>query len=121
MGIKWGTYPWFKEIGTDLIHPDDFKAFEQEANSSKVFECIDVGDYITLKYNNYYYRVRDKLFRIVPAPKYNFGEIVKIKKEDAVITDIMWHYDMRKHFYLVSVKNRKKSKRYFESDLKKKC
>lgn len=118
MNSKWGTYPWFIEHGIDLIHPDDFEAFKQEANNSKVFECIEEGDYITLKYNNHCYRVRDKLFKPVPSPQYNFGEVVRIKEkeEDAVITDIMWHYGKRQHYYLVSVKNKKKSKRYLDSE-----
>ncbi len=35
--------------------------------------------------------MNSKLFKSVPSPKYNFGEIVKIKEsgEEAVITDIM--------------------------------
>lgn len=118
MNFRWGTYPWFIEQGIDLIHPDDFEAFKLEANSSKVFECIGEGDYITLKYNNNYYRVKDKLFKPVPAPLYNFGEIVKIKKkeEEAVIADIMWHYGKQQHYYFVSVRNKKKSRRYLETE-----
>lgn len=116
MDSKWGTYPWFVEHGIDLIHPDDFEAFKQEANNSKVFECIGKGDYITLKYNNNCYRVRDKLFKPVPAPKYNFGKAVRIKEKDVVITDIMWNYSKRQHYYFVSVKNKKKSRRYLDSE-----
>lgn len=109
MDSKWGIYPWFVEHGIDLIHPDDFEAFKQEVNNSKVFECIETGDYITLKYNNNSYRARDTLFKPVPAPKYNFGKVVKIKEkeEEAVITDIMWHYSKHQHYYFVSVKNKK--------------
>ena len=75
-----------------------------------MFKCIANGqDYITLKYNYYYYRVKDNLFTPVPAPKYDFGKIVKIKKnkENAIITDIMWHYVKHQHYYFVSVKNKK--------------
>lgn len=78
MNSRWGTYPWFVEHGVDLIHPDDLEAFKQVAGNVKVFECIEVNDYITLKYSNKCYRVRDKLFKSVPSPKYNFGETVKI-------------------------------------------
>ena len=110
MNSKWGIYPWFLEHGIDLIHPNDFETFKQEANNCKVFKCIANGqDYITLKYNNYYYRVKDNLFTPVPAPKYDFGKIVKIKKnkENAIITDIMWHYVKHQHYYFVSDKNKK--------------
>lgn len=118
MNSKWGTYPWFVEHGVDLIHPDDLETFKQAANNGKVFECIEVNDYITLKYNNECYRVKDKLFKPVPSPKYNFGEIVKIKEkeEEAIITDIMWHYGKREHYYLVSIGGKKKSRRYLESE-----
>lgn len=74
MNSKWGTYPWFVEHGIDLIHPDDFEAFKQEANNSKVFECIKERDYIILKYNNNFYRVRDMLFKPVPAPNIIWGK-----------------------------------------------
>lgn len=119
MNSKWGIYPWFLEHSIDLIHPDDFETFKQEVHNCKVFKRIsNEQDYITLKYNNNYYRVKDKLFKPVPAPKYDFGQLVKIKKnkEDAIITDIMWHYVKHKHYYFVSVKNKKKSKRYYDSE-----
>lgn len=116
MNSKWGIYPWFKEHGSDLIHPEDLEAFTQEANNSKVFECIEDSEYLILKYSSNYYRVKDKLFKLVPTPKYNFGEIVKIKEsgEEAIITDIMWHYGKQEHYYFISIRGKKKSKRYLE-------
>ena len=118
MDLKWGIYPWFMEHGVDLIHPDDLEAFKKVANNGKVFECTEVNDYITLRYGNKYYRVKDKLFKPVPSPKYNFEESVKIKEngERVIITDIMWHYGKRKHYYLVSIGGKNKSKRYLESE-----
>ncbi len=118
MNYKWGIYPWVIEHGADLIHPTDLETFKQDANSSKVFECIEDGEYLTLKYNSDCYRVKDKLFKPVPTPKYNFGEIVKIKEngEEAVITDIMWHYGKQEHYYLISIRDKQKSKRYSETE-----
>ena len=116
----WGTYPWFAECGVDLIHPDDLEAFKQEVNNSKVFECIiEEKTYMTISYNNKRYRVKSKLFQPVPVPKYNFGEMVKIRKngEAAVITDIMWHYGGKKHYYFLAIGNKKKSRRYWEAEL----
>lgn len=114
----WGTYPWFIEDGVDLIHPDDIDAFKKEVSTCKVFECIEEKGCITLRYNDKQYRVASKLFNPVPTPKYNFGEIVKLKKngEEATITDIMWHYDKREHYYVIAIKNKRKSKRYVESE-----
>ena len=61
MNFKWGTYPWAIEHGADLIHSTDLENFKQEANSSKVFECVKESAYITLRYNSNFYRVIDKL------------------------------------------------------------
>ena len=117
MNSKWGIYPWFKEHGSDLIHPDDIGTLVKEANNCKVFECIEDGEYLTLKYNSNYYRVKDKLFKRVPTPKYIFGEIVRLKNdEEAIITDIMWHYGKQEHYYLISIRGKKKSKRYLETE-----
>jgi hypothetical protein len=119
MNNKWGTYPCFVERGIELICPDDFESFKKEANNCKVFECINESDYLTLRYNNNCYRVKDKLFKPVPAPKFTFGQVVKTKdkNEEVSITDIMWHSSNSENYYLVSIGNKKKSKRYFESDL----
>ena len=119
MNAKWGVYPWFAEQDIELIHPDDLESFKLEVSNTKVFKCIEEGEYITLWYNNHYYRVKDKLFRPVPAPTYSFGDIVNIKESGvtAVIADIMWHYDKQEHYYFVSVRNTKKSRRYFEAEL----
>lgn len=47
------------------------------------------------------------------------GKPLEIKKngEEAVITDIMWHYDKRIHYYFIAVEGKKHSKRYSQSEL----
>lgn len=117
--MKWGTYSWFEEHGIELIYPNDVEKFRKEANNCKIFMCIEEGEYLTLKYNNNYYRVKEKLFRSVPAPKYDFGQIVKIKNsnEEVKIADIMWHFSKHEHYYFVIADNKKKTRRYFESEL----
>ena len=119
MNLRWGIYPWFIELGTDLIHPSDLDAFKEESNNSKIFECVDVKDYITIRYNNNYYRVKERLFKLVPTPKYSFGQMVfiKEKKEIGIVTDIMWHYGKKVHYYLLSTEGKKKTRRYFEEEL----
>ena len=94
-------------------------AFREVASNCKVFACVGEEEYITLKYNNRCYRVRKQLFKPILAPKYTFGQRVSIRKngEEVTVTDIMWHYDRQKHYYLVTAGNRKKSKRYFEEEL----
>lgn len=126
--VKWGLYPWFIEHGEELIHPEDLKSFRSEASNCKVFECIDEGEYMTLRYNERCYRVKAALFCPLPAPKFYFGQKVYILKhdEEAVITDILWHYDRQQHYYFVqetarAVSGKKKSKRYFEPELESKA
>ena len=80
MNIKWGLYPWFIEHGTELIYPDDLENFRKEMNSCKVFQCIEEGNYITLKYNDRLYKVKDNLFRPVLVSKFDFGEEIEIVK-----------------------------------------
>ena len=117
--IKWGVYPWCPEHGSEYIHVEDLDAFKEEAHNCKVFACIGEGEYMTLIYNNRRYRVRAQLFKQVPAPKYNFGQKLRIRKnsEGVTVTDIMWHYNEQKHYYLVAAGNRKKSKWYFEDEV----
>lgn len=117
--IRWGIYPWFSEHGREYIHAEDLEAFKEEAHNCKVFACTGEGEYITLIYNNKRYRVREQLLKPVSTPKYHFGQKLRIGKngEEVIVTDIMWHYDRQKHYYLVAAGNRKKSKRYFEEEL----
>lgn len=117
--MKWGMYPWFEENGKGLIHPDDIDDFSKEVNNCKVFLCVKEDEYLTLKYNNNYYRVKEKLFKSVPKPKFNFEQKVKIKDSDkeVFIADIMWHLNKQEHYYFVIADNKKKTKRYFESEL----
>lgn len=119
MSIKWGRYPWFVERGIELIHPDDLESFKSEVNNCKVFECIEERDYLTLRYNNRYYRVKAKGFKPVPNPKFDFGQnvIMNGKDEEAIITDIMWHVSNHEHYYFISIGKKKKSKRFFDSEL----
>ncbi|WP_140402139.1 hypothetical protein [Flavonifractor sp. An306] len=121
MDGKWGRFAWRMEHGTDLIHPDDLENFKKEAHNCKVFECIEEGEYLTLRYGNKHYRVKNKLFAPVPSPKFNFGEkvILKGKNIEAIITDIMWHINNREHYYYVTIGKKKHSKRFFESELSK--
>ena len=120
MQNKWGTYPWFLEHGIDLIHPDDLENFRKEANNCKVFQCVNEdAQFITVKYGNALFRVRDSLFKSVPAPKFYFGQKLELEgKSDSeiIVTDIMWHYRKKEHYYLISVNGKKKTKRYFESE-----
>jgi len=118
---RFGTYPWFLEHGLDMIHPDDLERFKKESNNCKVFERVDVNDnYMTLKYGDNIYRVKDNLFREVKPPKFFIGQKVGLlNKEDqnGIITDMFWHYNNEEYFYFLEVNGKKKSRRYLESEL----
>lgn len=121
MNGKWGKFAWCMEYGIDLIHPDDFKSFKKEVHNCKVFECIEEDEYLTLRYADKCYRVKNKLFTPVLSPKFNFGEkvILKYKNIEAIITDIMWHMNNNEHYYYVTIGKKKHSKRFFESEISK--
>lgn len=116
---KWGVYPWFIERGAKLIHPDDLEDYKKQASSCRVYQCVEALEYLTLRYQNKCYRVKEELFQIVPAPQFDFGQSVIIKEngKKAVVSDIMWHYKSQQHYYLLVVENKKKSRRYFASEL----
>jgi hypothetical protein len=120
MQNKWGTYPWFLEHGKDKIHPDDMDNFKKETNNCKVFECVEeCSQFITLKYGENQYRVKNDLFNEVPTPGFTFGQTVRLTEtpgQDAIITDIMWHYVNKEPYFLVKVDGKKKSKRFFKAD-----
>jgi len=120
MQNKWGTYPWFLEHGIDQIHPDDLEKFKKKANNCKVYECVDEdAQFITIKYGNTLFKVKDSLFKSVPEPKFQIGQMLKLQgKSDSeiIVTDIMWHYEKKEHYYLLTVNGKKKTKRYFESE-----
>ena len=122
MQSKWGTYPWFIEYGIDQIHPDDVDGFRKIANNCRVFECTNVDEqYITLKYSDNYYRVKKDRFTEIPPPKFGFGQRVLVNdnsNQEAVISDIMWHYNNKEPYYFVIVNGKQKSKRYLEVELK---
>ena len=117
---QFGTYQWFIEHGAEKIHPDDLERFKSEAHNCKIFEFVeDHAEYITIQYGNNQYRVVKDLFKPVPVPKYRIGQRVKAKStnEDAVVSDVMWHHDMKSHYYFLIVNGKKKSTRYFAADI----
>ena len=122
MQFKWGTYQWFLEHGIDEIHPEDLESFKNEAHNCKIFQCVKEDEqYITLKYRENFYRVKNDLFKEVTKPEFDFGEIITLsnnQKHEAVITDIMWHYDKKEPYYFIKEGGKKRSKRYYETELR---
>lgn len=118
---KWGRYPCH-DLHLDRIHPDDVSKFNENYNGYRVFLCFDeVDSFISIRDSNNYYRVKGEYFRILPMPRFVWGEsvviITKGKQCIAIIEDIMWHENKKEFFYFVTVNGKRKSKRYFEDEL----
>ena len=118
---SWGLYPWFIEEGEDSIHQNDIEKFKQLNPYCKVFYCKSNDEqYLTICYNQNCYKVKPKLYEIIPTPKFTFGNKVNIndKAEYGEVIEIMWHYSKAKEFYHLKVNGKKKKKRYYSEDLK---
>lgn len=118
----WGLYLWLPGDSNDSIHPDDLKLFKATASNVKVFECVEEDAlWLTLRYGNNSFRVKRKLFKTLLPPRFIFNQKVEVKnkahEEDAVISDVMWHFDKKEYYYFIQLNKKKKSKRYFENEL----
>jgi len=118
---KWGRCSWAYELENDKIHPDDLEAFKQLYCPFWVYQCIGFeGEYIKIKCMDYIYRVKSECFKVVSEPKFRVGEDVYIKED--VIARIFanqWHLDRKEHYYFVTVNGKKKTRMYFESEIRK--
>jgi len=116
----WGLYKWFKEDGEHLIFPSDLERFMKFQAKSILFYCIDEDDqYITIKYKDETFRVKPELYKQVPTPKFKYGDKVKMIENpeiEAIIDNILWHYDRNEPMYFIVVNGKRKSKRYWETD-----
>lgn len=123
---EWGIYPWFRENGTDLVHPEDLEAFALLQPYGKVFFYFKKSnDYIFLKYQNNIFRVKPTLFKTIPTPIFNFDqevETVSSKNSDikykGKIYDIFWHTQKKQHMFFLKIGEKRKSKRYWAKNLK---
>lgn len=119
--IVWGTYAWFVEYGTEMIHEDDRSRFEKLQPYGKLFKRkINNEMYIELVYRDESYRVRPTLFTLRPTPKFDFmDEIRVVGKEDftGVIHDINWHNKLEKEIYYIIVYDKVLKTRFFAENL----
>ena len=115
---KWGMCPWSYEFEKEKIHPEDIEKFKLISGPFVVFECIRIDSkYITIKCGDNTYRVKPEIFRELREPKYKIRDTVKIKGMYAVILFNEWHYEKKEHYYYVTVNGKRKTRRYFESEL----
>ncbi len=119
----WGLYPWFPERGEHLIHPTQRQDIPTNSYYGRVFYCSGTSDdgYLILHFINRDYLVKPDLYRVVPDPKFNFGDWVKfIKASNIVIGMILgigWHFRENRECYTLTMNDRKLKKRYWAEDL----
>ena len=117
---EWVLCPWFVEHGTESIHTQDVQTLRRLAPYGKVFSVVGTeGDFVRLAYGQEVVRVRRGLLKEVPAPAFQIGQSVLIKRKNrpALVEEVQWHQQKRKPFFLLRVDGRTVSTRYWEEDL----
>ena len=117
----WGIYQAFQGTHDELIDEKDRTEFFDIIPNGKVFECIDEGETLTLKYGDKTFNVDSQLYKVVSEPEYKIGDNVIIisKAEIAEIIDINWHIKENVPYYFVKENGKKRTRRYYEDELKK--
>ncbi|WP_040214197.1 DUF6960 family protein [Clostridium polynesiense] len=117
----WGVYQAFQGIDDDMIDIDDRMNFFGMIPNGKIFECVNAGENLTLRYGDKEFRVNPQLYKVVNEPKYKIGDKVNIisKSKIVKITDINWHIKENTPFYFVQEDGKKSTRRYYESELEK--
>jgi hypothetical protein len=118
----WGLYPWFRESGLDLIHPEDLPTVLDHSPYCKLCEVIGAdGQYLMIRYGSHQFRGRAEFFTTVTSPAYCIGQSVTTKAprtlRAGVISDVGWHYQQNAPFYFLDVDGDAISSRYWQDEL----
>ena len=118
----WGLYPWFPELGLELIHPDDLSIVQAFSPHCVVCEVVGEEDfYLVIRYDSHQIRVKPELFEPIPAPVFRFGQRVRTKPPRTlrcgVVCSIGWHYAKHQPYYLLQVHGKVLSGRYWTEEL----
>ena len=114
-------YQAFQGLDDDMVAVDDRVDFFGLIPNGKIFECIDEGERLTLRYGNKEFRVKPQLYKVVCEPRYKIGDKVKIISSSKIvqIIDINWHMKDNTPFYFVQDNGKRSTRRYYERDLDK--
>ena len=75
----WGLYQCFQGTDDAMVDSECRDSFFALQPNGKVFECIsEQENAITLKYGEQIFQVNAKLYKTIPKPLYNVGDIVEI-------------------------------------------
>jgi hypothetical protein len=119
----WGLYPWFPEHGPDAIHPEDLISLLAHPPYGKLFECVgNDGEFLSLKChdNDFAFRAKPILFKSVPPPPVQVGDIVTViskgSQKTATISGMGWHFKKNEHIFVLTIEGKPASKRYWLAD-----
>jgi hypothetical protein len=118
----WGLYPWFRERGLDLIHPDDLPIVLTHTPYCMVCEvAAEEGAYMVLRFASHQFRAKPDLFEPVAAPAFRVGERVNAKSprtpKTGIVRSIGWHYKRSQAAYYLAVNGKALAARYWADEL----
>jgi hypothetical protein len=115
----WGIYPWFEEHGADLIHVDDLAIVRSLMPNGKIFELVGEKDgFLRLCYGDTEFRAHSSLFRAVLGDVHGVGETVVLKDGRAgEVVGVHWHHQRAEPMYELRLEGKKRTSRYWNSDL----
>lgn len=118
----WGLYPWFRESGEHLIHPDDRSNDPANRYYGRVFFCSGVTEdgYLILNFAGKEFRVKPDLYHPFNAPMFNFDDYVRYKakpERTGIILEINWHDKNAREMYKLLINGKRAKKRYWSDDL----
>jgi hypothetical protein len=118
----WGLYPWFRESGLDLIHPDDLATVQADPPYCMLCEVVgSEGPYLVLRYGEHQVRCKSQLFRSVPPPLFRVGQQVRTKaprtEKTGVVRGIGWHYKRNEPSFLLAIEGKPLKSHYWTNEL----
>ena len=117
---RWLLFPWFEEHGVSHVYPDDLDALRRLQPYGKLFLAIRVeDDFLQVAYGETALRVRAGLANPVSCSPHPVGESVTLLDgRPAVVVGVQWHHARSEPFYSLKVNGKRKTKRYWGSDLR---
>jgi hypothetical protein len=118
----WGLYPWFRESGLDLIHPDDLATVQAHSPYCMLCEVVgNEGEYLVLHYGELQFRGRPQLFRSLPPPAFHVGQWVRTKaprtRRTGLVRAIGWHYKKNEPSFFLEVDGKPLKSQYWAAEL----
>lgn len=113
----------FQEINNlESLHPDDYEYVKNNLTNS-IYECIDIIDeFLVVRTKETTLRIKPNLIKVIlPSPKFKWDDKVILTANPeikGVVDDLIWHQKDQKYYYQITIDNKKKSKRYDETDLR---